>query len=96
MDLQELAKVVLEAQKIRDDSFDEESFKNIVEMEDREQDLEAFYDKTLYESADMAVTEAGFGLRELQLVFILLSYSWSDVKLWAETAMRDEIPNEAA
>lgn len=89
MDLDVLAKIILEAQSIRDSSFDEESFKTILKVENREQDPEAFYDKTIYESVDEVITEAGLGLRELQLVFILLSHSWNDARLWAETVLKD-------
>ena len=101
MNLQEFAKAVLEAQRIREESFDcnaasKEGVKSMRLGVQPRSFYEKFYGLTLYESVDEAVTNAGFGLQELQLVFILLSHSWDDVKLWAETALRDGIPDEAA
>lgn len=102
MELDKLAKIVLEAQKIREESFDcdaasKEGVKSMRLGVQPRSFYERFYGSTLYESVDEAVTNAGFGLRELQLVFILLSHSWSDIKLWAETVLRiDKIPDEVA
>lgn len=106
MDEKSLAEVILEAQRIREDSFDKMAAareKRLFAMNRASEfmnrasefiDADRFYGKTLYEAADEATSKAGFGLRILQLVFILLGHSWDDIRLWAKTVLN--VDDEAA
>lgn len=86
VNLQKLASTILDAQKIRVDSFNH-AVSDTMPTELRD----TFgYDKTIYEAADEATAKAGFGLRILQLIFILNSHAETDICLWAHAVLKQD------
>lgn len=80
-----LAKAVLDAQRIREESYDHESAKT----GDKIVDYNKFYSKSLYDSAYEAVENAGLEESTAQPVYLLLRNCWSSIQLWADDVLAD-------
>ena len=77
------AKAILEAQKIREESYNKEAADKA--KENRYVDFSQFYTKTLFEASEEAACNAGFNLRMIQPIYLLIKYTWNDIQDWANT-----------
>lgn len=84
MDFEErLARAILEAMRIREESFDQEAAAEIG-AEERFVNFEKFYRMSYNEAADKAASNVGFDLRMSQPIYFLIKYVWNDIGAWAE------------
>lgn len=72
--IEDLAALILEAQRIREESWNESA---------------SSYTKTMLEAAVAAGEESGFDIRIDNLVNILLTVVWNDAGSWAESCLKE-------
>ncbi|KKK92657.1 hypothetical protein LCGC14_2700750 [marine sediment metagenome] len=72
--LEDLAHLILEAQRIREESWDEST---------------SSYTKTMLEASVAAGEESGFDIRIDNLVNVLLTVVWNDAEAWAESCLKE-------
>lgn len=86
MDVKKLAGAILDAQNIREESFDDEK----AEKADKSNPFKIMscYKKTLYEAAAEAAANAEYDLRMLRLIYILIDQDWNGSQFWAETVLK--------
>jgi len=80
---EKFAKAILEAQKIREESFDQIAADKV--KGNLYVDFSQFYTKTLFEASEEASCNAGFNLRMVQPIYLLIKYTWNDIQDWANT-----------
>lgn len=79
-----LAETILNALKIREESYDyvkAEEAKGII-------DYNQFYTKSLYESADKAAKNFGLDESMTQPIYLLIKYNWYDIQEWAKRVIK--------
>ncbi len=77
------AEAILEAQKIKEESYDQKAAEAVT-GESLLTDFTQFYEKSDYEAADDAARNAGFDLRMTQPIYLLIKCAWNDIQDWAE------------
>ena len=86
------AKAILEAQKIREEYFDQIAFLHDFADEAKGNlyvDFSQFYTKTVFEASEEAACNAGFSLRMIQPIYLLIKYTWNDIQHWANTVIKE-------
>jgi hypothetical protein len=82
-----LAKAILLAQEIREESFDE-----IKAEKNRNPyfDLSTCYGISEYEAADRASNQLGFDKRMTQPIYLLCKLAWNDAQDWAKAITKEK------
>lgn len=75
--IEDLARFILEAQRIREESWDEST---------------SSYAMTMSEAASGAGEKSGFDTRMDELVTVLLTVVWNDAGSWAENCIKPNSP----
>ena len=84
METKEIAKVIKEAQKLREESFDFIQYENAVDLHGGLYvDMHQFYNLTVEESVSDAVENSQIDEEIGYLIHLLLKRSWNDVGNWA-------------
>ena len=86
--MKRFARAILDAQKIREESFDTKAA-NKAEKELKAPhrlyiDFSKFYKKSMQDAADEAAANAGFGECGSLPIYLLNQYCWNDIQAWAE------------
>ena len=87
--MRELAKAILEAQKIREESFNKDAADEAEKSSVQLVNLSKFYGKSMKEAADEAAGNAGFDKRGTLPVYLLCQYCWNDSQQWANEILSD-------
>ena len=89
--MERFAKAILEAQRIREESFDKEAANKAEKMDLNKPknkrgfiDFSKFYGKSMYDAANEAARNAGFDKRGTMPIYLLNQYCWNDIQAWAE------------
>lgn len=84
--MERLAKAILEAQQIREESYDLESANKALDDASPTTiiNTEEFYGKSMREAASEGAYEAGldYSLADIP-VYLLIKYCWNDIGAWA-------------
>lgn len=81
--MKKLAEGIKLAAKYREESFDKEAFKKVLEK-DELVDHRKFYKISLFEASEKAASDVGFNIKGILPIYLLLKYCWNDILDWAE------------
>ena len=87
--MERLAKTVLKAQKLREESFDKKIAKKYIEK-GHSANFDQFNTLTLYKAADKACELSGYDMRATQIIYLLIKHLWNDSQEWAENFINSE------
>jgi len=85
--MERFAQTILDAQKIREESYDIEKAKEALN-EDTLVDFEQFYQITLEDACDQAVSDAGYDKRANYPIYLLNKLAWNDAHDWAAEVLK--------
>lgn len=85
--MKKFAKTVLDAQRIREESFDKKASDKAFDSE-KFVDHSTFYQKTMSQSAQEAAVKNGFGNDGALPIYLLNEYAWNDIQFWATEVMK--------
>ena len=81
------AEVILEAVKIREESFDQAMAD---EMEkSKHPNFHDCYRLSIWEAVEKAVEQLDIDKRMVQPIYLLIQYTWNDIQDWAEKIKAD-------
>lgn len=83
--MEELAKTILLAAKIREESFDHESSEKA--QNKKGVDHCVFYKTSLFDACDEAAEQTGYSTRGTYPIYILLKQDWNGIIDWASIVM---------
>lgn len=86
---EQLAKCIQRAVQLREESYD----KAAAEV-DTQNDVDQYYQLSMWEAADKACEEIGFDLRMTPLMAMMISHMWNQSQEWADLVL-DDAPESA-
>lgn len=88
--MERFARAILDAQKIREESFDSKEA-NKMELEILiVKDFGSCYTISEEEAADKAAENAGYDKRGAMPIYLLNKYCWNDIQTWAEKILNSK------
>lgn len=93
--VERLAKAILEAQRIREESFDQESANKALDDASPTTivNTERFYGKSMIEAASEGAYNAGLDHTTADLpIYLLIKYCWNDIGDWVVDERGEECP----
>ena len=87
--MERFARAILDAQKIREESFDHKAADE-AEKNESYPDFSKFYRKSMTEAADEAAGNAGFDKQGTQPIYLLNQYCWNDIQAWAKEILSNK------
>ena len=84
------AKVILETQRIREESFNHEEADALEKSSANFKNFAGCYKISLYEATNQAARKAGFDKQGTEPIYLLCEYHWDAIQTWAEETLKGE------
>ena len=90
MNTKDIARVIQEAQKIREDSFNIREFKQAVAKHDCGiSDMYRFYGIDINDAVYKAVENSGLDDDMVRLIYLLIDAHWQSMEIWAKNVLEN-------